>query len=332
MIRILLSLLCLSLATGANGQTATPKAKAAVKKPAAPKKRVYPPYPVAPTLADVAYGSHPKQKIDFWKAESSKPTPLLFFIHGGGWQGGERKVAGAMIKPMLDAGISVVSIEYRFINEATADKVVPPVKGPLTDAARALQFVRSKATEWNIDKARIGASGGSAGACSSLWLAFHDDMADPKSTDPVARESTRLWCAAVDGAQTTLDPKQMREWTPNSKYGGHAFGFTGDPKTNLSQFDEFYNKRDTILPWIAEYSPYALVTKDDPPIYMNYGTPPALGQEQKDPTHTANFGVKLQEHCKANGVECELRYPNAPDAPHASSKDYLIERLKAPKK
>lgn len=330
--RFFLPLLCLSLAASSDAQTTTPKAKAAVKTPAAPKKRVYPPYPVAPTLADVSYGSHPKQKIDFWKAESSKPTPLLFFIHGGGWQGGERKVAGAMIKPMLDAGISVVSIEYRFINEATADKVVPPVKGPLSDAARALQFVRSKAAEWNIDKERIGASGGSAGACSSLWLAFHDDMADPKSSDPVARESTRLWCAAVDGAQTTLDPKQMRGWTPNSRYGGHAFGFTGDPKIKLSQFDEFYNKRDTILPWIAEYSPYALVTKDDPPIYMNYGAPPALGQEQKDPTHTANFGVKLQEHCKANGVECELRYPNAPDAPHASSKDYLIERLKAPKK
>ena len=101
---------------------------------------------------------------------------------------------------------------------------------PLHDAARALQFVRSKAGEWNIDKQRIGASGGSAGACSSLWLALHDDLADPQSDDPVARESTRLWCAAVSGAQTTLDPQQMKEWTPNSRYGGHAFGFMPDPK------------------------------------------------------------------------------------------------------
>lgn len=68
----------------------------------------------------------------------------------------------------------------------------PPVKGPLSDAARPLQFVRSKATEWNVDKERIAASGGSAGTCSSLWLAFHTDMADPKSEDPVAHESTRL--------------------------------------------------------------------------------------------------------------------------------------------
>jgi acetyl esterase/lipase len=301
-------------------------------KPAAtPKPRVYPEYPVKPTAADVAYGPHKKHVLDFWKVESAKPTPLVFYIHGGGWQGGERKVAGAMIRPMLDAGISVVSISYRFIPEATVDQVVPPVKGPLSDAARALQFVRSKAAEWNIDKERIGATGGSAGACSSLWLAFHDDMADPKSPDPIARESTRLWCAAVDGAQTTLDPKQMRDWTPNSRYGGHAFGFAGDAKAKLSQFEEFYQKRDSITAWIAEYSPYALVTRDDPPIYMNYSTAPAIGQDQKDPTHTANFGVKLQEHCVANGVLCELRYPKAENAPHASSKDYLIERLKAAK-
>lgn len=282
-----------------------------------------------PTMSDVAYGSHKKQVLDFWKAESDKPTPLLFFIHGGGWQGGSKDRVGPLASEMLKAGISVVSVEYRFIPEATADGVVPPVKGPLHDAARALQFVRSKAGEWNIDKTRIGASGGSAGACSSLWLAFHPDMADPKSDDPIARESTRLTCAAVNGAQTTLDPKQMKEWTPNSKYGGHAFGFKGDPAQKLSQFDEFLAKRDTILPWIAEYSPYALVTSDDPPVYLAFGAPPALGQDQKDPTHTSNFGVKLQEHCKANSVSCELVYPGAPDVVHATIGEYLIAKLKA---
>ncbi len=285
-----------------------------------------------PTYYDVAYGPHPKQVIHFWKAESSQPTPLLFFIHGGGWQGGGR-MSGVtnMLPKMLAEGISVATIEYRFIEEATADGVVPPVKGPLSDAARALQFVRSKASEWNIDKKRIGASGGSAGACSSLWLAFHPDMADPNSADPVARESTRLLCAAVNGAQTTLDPQQMKEWTPNSRYGGHAFGFKGDTAKKLSQFDEFLAKRDTILPWIAEYSPYALVTSDDPPVYLYYSGPPALGKEEKDPTHTCNFGIKLQEHCQSKGVQCELYYPDMKDAKHVSTQDYLIEMLKAKK-
>ncbi len=170
-------------------------ADAPAKKPAA-KPAVWKDAPASvfsprPTMGDVQYGPHPKQVLHFWKAESEKPAPLLFFIHGGGWTGGNRASGlGGLLPEMLKAGISVVSIEYRFVQEAQSAGVKPPVEWPLHDAARALQFVRSKAGEWNIDKQRIGASGGSAGACSSLWLAFHPDMADPKSGDPVAREST----------------------------------------------------------------------------------------------------------------------------------------------
>jgi acetyl esterase/lipase len=288
--------------------------------------------PPTPTLANVAYGTHERQVMDFWKADSSRPTPLLFFIHGGGWNGGDKSRVASLVKveQLLAAGISVVSINYRYVPQAHAAGIKPPVQAPLHDAARALQFVRSKAAEWNLDKARIGASGGSAGACSSLWLAFHADLADPKSSDPIARESTRLWCAAVSGAQTTLDPKQMKEWTPNSKYGSHAFGiFKQVNGRDVSDFDLFLARRDEILPWIAEYSPYALVSSGDSPVYLYYSAPPALGQDQKDPTHTANFGMKLQERCREVGVPCDLVYPGAPGVKHATIQDYLIATLTA---
>jgi acetyl esterase/lipase len=282
---------------------------------------------IPPTMANVPYGSHPRQVLDFWKAESTSPTALLFFIHGGGWMNGD-KARVANLKKYLDAGISVVSINYRYVSQAFDDGVQPPVKAPLYDAARALQFVRHHANEWNIDKTRIGASGGSAGACSSLWLAFHDDLADADSSDPIARESTRLMCAAVNGAQTTLDPKQMQEWTPNSRYGSHAFGiFKADGKKYTQDFAAFLEKRDQIIPWIAEYSPYALVTPDDAPVYLSYAQPPALGQEQMDPTHTANFGVKLQARLQEVGVPCELAYPDAPYVKHADVTEFLIHTL-----
>jgi choline-sulfatase len=285
-----------------------------------------------PTLIDVPYGDHPKQKLHFWKSpqgEAGKPTPLLFFIHGGGWQGGNR-MSGltGLLAPVLEAGISVTSIEYRFIQDAMQQGVEPPVKAPLSDAARALQTVRSQAAEWGIDKERIVAAGGSAGACSSLWLAFHDDMADPASADPVARESTRLLAAAVTGAQTTLDPAQMKEWTPNSRYGGHAFGFMTRPDQRDSQFAQFLAAREKILPWIEAYSPYALVTPDDPPVALFYNTPPALGRDEKDPTHTANFGVKLVERLDAAGVPCELVYPGASSVQHATLHEAIIGFLK----
>lgn len=274
-----------------------------------------------PTFSEVAYGDHGRHILDFWKADSKKPTPVAFVIHGGGWSGGskERLHRFADVNALLKAGISVVAINYRLMKHS--EDVVPPVKAPLHDAARALQFVRSKAKEWNINKERIGAAGGSAGACSSLWIAFHDDLANPKSKDPVERESSRLCCAAVTGAQTTLDPKQMKAWTPNSRYGGHAFG--------VRPFDEFLKKREEILPWIKEYSPYALVTSDDPPVYLAYSAKPALGKPQKDPTHTSNFGVKLQEHCQSLKVDCQLVYPGAPNVKYKSATDYLIATLKA---
>ncbi len=297
---------------------------------AADAKKAAPPQ-AAPTHANLAYGTHERQVLDFWRAESATPTPLVFHIHGGGWVNGD-KATVAQLERYLAAGISVVSINYRFVTQAIEAGVKPPVQWSLHDAARALQFVRSHAKEWNLDKARIGATGGSAGACSSLWLAFHADMADRKSSDPIARESTRLWCAAVNIAQTTLDPQQMKEWTPNSRYGGHAFGFmpdTKDLKTRDTQFAAFLAARESLLPWIKEYSPFHHVTTDDPPIYMFYTTAPALGQDQKDPTHTANFGVKLQEKMRSTGIESELVYPGAPGVTHPQVHDYLIEKLKA---
>lgn len=309
--KTLLLLTLLATAASANAQDKAKPAPAYA--PSVPK----------PTASAVPYGNHERHILDFWKADSTTPTPVAFVIHGGGWQGGEKERIDRFVDvpALLQAGISVIAINYRFIKMAEAEGIQPPVKAPLIDAARALQFVRSKAAEWNLDKNRIGAAGGSAGACSSLWLAFHNDLADPANSDPIARESSRLQCAAVTGAQTSLDPQQMVEWTPNSKYGGHAFG--------LSTFPQFLADREKILPWIAEYSPYALVSQDDPPIYLTYSVAPAIGKPQKDPTHTSNFGLKLQQHCQSIGVPCELQYPGAPDTKHPTATDFLIATLKA---
>ena len=160
-------LLCLFMIVGWSGQLGWAQdTKAEKKDPPKPAVKAPPMNVVPPTHADVPYGKHERQVIDFYQAKSDTPTPLVFYIHGGGWQGGSK--TGFNVKPFLEAGISVAAINYRYVKNAVEEKVEPPVKAPLHDAARALQFVRSKAKEWNIDKVRIGATGGSAGACSSL--------------------------------------------------------------------------------------------------------------------------------------------------------------------
>src|SRR5687768_6939254 len=112
----------------------------AVAKP----KGTAPSGPPKPTLENVAYGAHERQVLDLYRAGSDKPTPLVFFIHGGGWMNGDKGRFNNAAQ-YLAAGISVVTINYRLITHAEADKLSPPVKGPLHDAARALQFVRTKA-------------------------------------------------------------------------------------------------------------------------------------------------------------------------------------------
>lgn len=274
-----------------------------------------------PTLSEVAYGPHERHVLDLWQAPAEGLAPLAFVIHGGGWTSGskERVQRFVDVPALLAAGVSVVAINYRYTTQADEADIEPPVLAPLGDAARALQFVRTQAAAWGLASERIGAAGGSAGACSSLWLAFHADLADPASADPVARESTRLACVAVRGAQTTLDPQQMQDWTPNSRYGGHAFG--------KQSFAEFLADREAILPWIQEYSPYSLLRAGAPPVYLTYAKPPALGEEQEDPTHTSNFGVKLQERCRELGVACDLVFPGAPAVEYETSTAFLIAHL-----
>ena len=268
-------------------------------------------------ILDLPYGEHPRQKLDFYQAKSDKPTPVVFYIHGGGWRAGDKKTNP---QAFLDKGISVVAINYRYVQNGVEEKVEPPVKAPLHDAARALQFVRSKAQEWNLDKQRIGATGGSAGACSSLWLAFHDDLADPNSDDPIARESTRLFCAAVNGAQVSLDPKELREWMPNYGYGAHAFG--------LANFQALIDNREKVMPWIKEYSPIEHVSKDDPQIALFYtGEVPVVGASPKDPTHSGIMGVKLAERLKATNLDVVFVHPGQPHEKYRNSTEYLIDRL-----
>jgi acetyl esterase/lipase len=277
---------------------------------------------IPPTAANVKYGPHERNVLDFWQAKSDKPTPLVFCIHGGGWRNGDKSKYYGEVKAFLDKGISVATINYRLIAGPTEDpSVKPPVKAPLDDAARALQFVRSKAADWNVDKKRIGATGGSAGGCSSLWLAFHDDLADPNSDDPVLRESTRLYCAAVNGAQVSLDPKETREWLPNYTYGAHAFG--------LKNLDEVEKDREKLANWMKEYSPIAHVTKDDPPIGLYYGGVKGakVGESHPDPTHSPVLGIKLAEKLKEAGIEVVFHSNTEPNKGLPTASAYLIEKL-----
>jgi acetyl esterase len=248
-----------------------------------------------PDHKNVAYGPHPRHVLDLWKAKADVPTPLVIFIHGGGFRAGSKEqVSAGLIRGCLAEGISVASINYRLTN-------VAPFPAPMHDGARAVQFLRSKAAEYNLDPKRFGATGGSAGAGISLWLAFHDDLARPDAEDPVERESTRLSCVLATNGQSSYDPRFIRK-----HIGGRAHEHPAlMPFWGLEPEELDTEKAHKIF---EECSPIAHLTRDDPPVLMVYG-----GRDEPSDTragagiHNEKFGYALRDEMNKLGLECEVR-------------------------
>ncbi len=253
-----------------------------------------------PTLRDVAYGPYERNKLDFWKAESKTPTPLVFYIHGGGWGGGSKEENSGPYLNLMKNGISYVSINYRLARDENK------LPCSLLDAARALQFVRSKAAEWNIDPDRIIATGGSAGGCSSLWLACRDDLANPDSEDPIARESTRLLGAAVISAQTTIDAMLIQKRIGTSATSHSMIWRTVGAASRDDLFVNWEKYKDLAL----ECSPLTHLSKDDPPVYMTYSDDSPM-PITRNGIHHAEFGRILKETADSLSVDCTFDIQSA---------------------
>jgi acetyl esterase/lipase len=256
-----------------------------------------------PTLRNVRYGPHPENVLNFWRAPGTQTTPVLVLIHGGGWVTGHKAERfdrqsrdiwnGA---PFLAAGISVVSIGYRLTPQH-------PLPAPVHDAARAVQFVRFKAEAWGLDKTRLAVAGGSAGGASSLWLIYHDDLADPDADDPVARESSKPLCAAVEAPQTCIDPPLIRQWV-GDKILEHCMIANAVGSTNIAEVLRDYPKYQATF---REFSAYYHVDKNDPPALLYcFGTTripaPSVGIAIHDPL----LSWKLKEKADAAGAECDF--------------------------
>jgi len=258
--------------------------------------------------------------LDFWQAEGEGPRPLLVYIHGGGWTAGDKKQEAKFYLPFLEKGISYAAINYRHTPKH-------PLPAPVHDAARAIQFIKSKAEEWNLNKNRIALTGGSAGACTSMWLLLHDDLVDPKSDDPVARESTRVAAAAVSGGQTSIDPKVIEPWLGPNVLKHRMINMAVGEKTiegALAKYDEY-------KPLWVEFSPYNHLDGDDPPLLMTYGsnmTLPSISAGHG--IHHPVYGVKMKEKADQQGHECHLLIKGVSKSEqYASEQEFLMDKLLA---
>ncbi len=270
---------------------------------------------------DVAYGPHERNVLDFWQAQATGPRPVAVFIHGGGFVSGSKaNLDRATRDQLLQSGVSVASISYRYI---TTD----PMPAPMLDGARAIQFLRSRAGAWRIDTARVAAWGGSAGGAMSMWLGLHADMADPRSADPVARQSTRLTCLAPNAGQSSLDPEWIKANFPGGNTHLHPNLFLAFGVTSYEQLDE-----PAVRQVIEEVSAINHATSDDPPTYMTYSQANAPLSPDASPAegiHHPIFGIKLKEALDPLGVEAVLVIQGKPQGidPYGSATVFLERKL-----
>ncbi len=301
-----------------------------------------------PTFRDIPYGPHERNKFDLWQAPSATPTPLIVHIHGGGfYEGGKGGFWGSKdtdLARALEAGVSVASINYRFLESA-------PLQDILRDSARALQFMRYNAAKWNLDKTRVAAYGDSAGAGTSLWLAFHDDLADPNSPDPVLRESTRLTAAGGLIPQATYDFAKWPEVLGIPQYVWYLSMLRVAPRyyrlwprqAVLEENGQKIRADLDMLSWIDS---------SDPPVYLYCGqenTPLTyanlfryLYQElskkllDRAPKPSINLDIlhhpahtrALERACNEKGVSCLAVYRDTPKEKQVGVYDFLLEHLR----
>lgn len=135
--------------------------------------------PAATIQTDIAYGGNPLQKLDVYAPPVLKgqARPVHIFIHGGGWQNGDKKMAKDLGQFSVENGIVFVSINYRL-----SPKDMHPTHAQ--DCAAAVKWVYDNIGKFGGDKNNITLSGHSAGAHLAALIGTDPKYLNAHSLDP----------------------------------------------------------------------------------------------------------------------------------------------------
>jgi arylformamidase len=108
-----------------------------------------------PCRLDVAYGEHPRERLDLFAA-ASPDAPVLLFFHGGYWRASTKERYSYVAQGVVPLGITLAVVEYALIPTVTMGEL-------LDQCRRAVAHVHAHAAELGCDPGRIHLSGHSAG-------------------------------------------------------------------------------------------------------------------------------------------------------------------------
>ncbi len=213
------------------------------------------------SVTGVQYGPDPAELLDLYLPTSTTPAPVIVFFHGGGWIGGSRAlVAQSLLREVLD-GYAVVSVDYRL-----APIVQFPV--PLQDAKTAIRWVKAHAAQYRLRADEVFAAGASAGGHIAAMVAMTPGLFEPTDLTPqLAAQDSR-----VVGAVLEVGPLNLNALSLEGDTWGPALvaEFLGCPEPSAAQPVTCSEEQ------MAAASPISYVTRDDPPIYLAYGSQDTL--------------------------------------------------------
>lgn len=264
----------------------------------------------------IRYGDFSENDFDIFIPESTSKTPLVIYIHGGAGNKTTPYTEGAgakTIKAFLSGNVAYASINYRMLEKVDRDGVLKC----MNDSKRALQFIRYHADLFNVNKDKVVLMGSSLGGGTSLWIGFHDNMADPLNSDPVLRESTRVQGVIAVETQANYD---ILEWHNNVFAEYQAEGMDQNYVRSLGTEDKLYSflgvDRSTDL--YSEESKkqrndlnmLLMMSSDDPEIYIvNARFPYAKPTRTGELTHHPLHAKALMERAIETGLNGKFYIP-----------------------
>ena len=293
-------------------------------------------------VKDISYGPYSENTFDIFLPESDTPTPLVIYIHGGGFLGGDKDFAYSPmwngswdfpdeVKILLKNKIAFASINYRLL---ALENDKEGVLKSMSDSKRCLQFIRSISDKLNIDKNNVLLAGSSAGAGTSQWLAFSDDMADPSSKDPVERESTRVKGIAVKATQASYDLKRF-ETDVFKEYGFSWKDFFKLDRSVVPRFLSFYGMNsldefdsERVKEYRKKVDMLAMMSPDDPEIWVaNLQTPVVVPTKSNILNHHSFQARTIKEWADRIGIPNVVYYGTHEDPSGEDFVTFMIRKL-----
>jgi len=175
---------------------------------------------------DIPYAepADPLQKVDIYAPEGARNLPVVFWIHGGGWQTGDRTNVQVKPQAFVDKGFVFVSTGYRLLTNVDMVTI-------FRDIARSVRWVHDHVAEHGGDPKRILVMGHSAGAQLAALICIDDrylkaeglSLAIIKGCVPVDGDTYDV-PAMIETAETRLRVHGM----PMPRFG-HRVKFGNDP-------------------------------------------------------------------------------------------------------